>query len=115
MAEKKKAKKKKQSEPTAAVSRLKYKQITVEFAFTDGGIETVTFYSPADCFRYIERTISEQYTNSVRVELFWNVGNKKLKVLWARRKDVMFIIQLNVRINLVLCKETDDLLRRKVT
>jgi len=49
---------------------LKYKQITVEFAFTDGGTETVTFYSPADCFRYVERRVCEQYTNSVRVELF---------------------------------------------
>lgn len=66
----KKKKTAKQPEPTVAVSRTKYKQITVEFAFTDGGTETVTFYSPVDCFRYIERTVSEQYTNSVRVELF---------------------------------------------
>jgi hypothetical protein len=60
----------KQPEPTTAASRLKYKQITVEFAFTDGGTETVTFYNPVDCFRYIERRVCEQYTNSVRVELF---------------------------------------------
>jgi len=66
----KKQKKVKQPGPAAAVSRLKYKQITVEFAFTDGEKETVTFYSPADCFRYIERRVCEQYTNSVRVELF---------------------------------------------
>jgi hypothetical protein len=66
----KKASKAKPPEPVAAVSRLKYKQITVEFAFTDGGTETVTFYSPVDCFRYVERRVCEQYTNSVRVELF---------------------------------------------
>ncbi len=66
----KKQKSSKQPETTAAVSRLKYKQITVEFAFTDGGTETVTFYSPVDCFHYVERRVCEQYTNSVRVELF---------------------------------------------
>lgn len=66
----KKQEKAKKPGPTAAAGRLKYKQITVEFAFTDGGTETVTFYSPVDCFRYIERRVCEQYTNSVRVELF---------------------------------------------
>ncbi len=68
MAKKKKTIKK--PEPTTANKPLKYKQMTVEIAFTDGGIETVTFYSPAEFFRYIERTVTEHYADSVRVELF---------------------------------------------
>ncbi len=68
MAKKKKTVKK--PKPATANKRLKYKQLAVEFAFTDGGTETVTFYSPADCFRYIERTVTEHYADSVRVELF---------------------------------------------
>ena len=60
----------KKPKPTTANNPLKYKQMTVEIAFTDGGVNTATFYSPADCFRYIERTVTEHYADSVRVELF---------------------------------------------
>ena len=72
MAKKNKTKKTtaKKQKITISNNPLKYKQMTVELAFTDGEIETVTFYSPADCFRYIERTVTEHYANSVRVELF---------------------------------------------
>ena len=72
MTKKKTSKKKaaKKQESVAVASPLKYKQLTVEFAYTDGGIETVTFYSPSDCFRYIERAVTEHYADSVRIELF---------------------------------------------
>jgi len=68
MAKKKKAAKKKK--PTVVNEPLKYKQITAEIVFTDGEIETATFYRPSECFRYIERTVGEHYADSVRVELF---------------------------------------------
>ena len=49
---------------------LRYKQMTAEITFTDGEIKTLTFYKPADCFRNIERIVSEHYADSIRVELF---------------------------------------------
>ena len=61
---------KKETESNTTVDRPKYKQMTVEILFTDGELKTVTFYKPADCFRYIERTVCEEYADSVRVELF---------------------------------------------
>lgn len=68
MAKKKKTAKK--AETSVVNEPLKYKQITAEIVFTDGGIETATFYRPSECFRYIERTVGEHYADSVRVELF---------------------------------------------
>ena len=65
---KKRAKKK--AKATTTNTQLKYKQMTVEIVFTDGEIETITFYNPADCFRYIERTVTEHRVDSIRVELF---------------------------------------------
>ncbi len=68
MVKRKKAAKK--PKPIAAKKPLEYKHITVEIAFTDGGITTATFYKLADCFRYIEQVVTEDYADSIRVELF---------------------------------------------
>ena len=61
---------KKKAAKTTVIQPLKYKQMTVEIGFTDGGIKTVTYYSLSDCFRDIERIVGEHYANSVRIELF---------------------------------------------
>ena len=70
MAKKKKVKKGEKRKTADVKTEVSYKQTTVEIFFTDGEIETVTFYNPADCFRYIERTVAEHYADRVRVELF---------------------------------------------
>ena len=62
--------KRKTRESADAGMPLRYKQITVEIMYTDGEIATATFYKVSDCFGYIERTVSERYANSVRIELF---------------------------------------------
>ena len=62
--------KKKSTEKAAAKNQLKYKQIAVEITFTDGEKEMNNFNSSADCFRFIEKAVSEHYADSIRVELF---------------------------------------------
>ena len=44
---------KKEAKTTTANNPLKYEHMTVEFAFTDGEIDTAIFYSLPDCLRYI--------------------------------------------------------------
>ena len=53
-----------------AENQIKYKQITVEITFTDGEKEMKNFYSPAGCFRHIEKAVTEHYADSIRIELF---------------------------------------------
>ena len=49
---------------------VRYKQMTAEIAFTDGGVETVTFYDVGECFDYVREAVKGNYADSVRVELF---------------------------------------------
>ena len=53
-----------------AGGKIKYKQITVETFYTDGQRELANFSEPDKFFRHIERKVSEDYIDSIRVELF---------------------------------------------
>ena len=48
---------------------LRYKMLTSEIAFTDGEIETLTFYDIDKCFDHIKDRVKYDYVNSVQVEL----------------------------------------------
>ncbi len=67
MAKKKKKKVKKQPKQR---EDMKYNSLTMRIAFTDGGLETLTFYGIDQCFDHIKDRVKGDYVDSVRVELF---------------------------------------------
>ena len=72
MAKKKKAGQAKQNkhQKPAEPDTIKYKQMTLEILFTDGQVETVTFYNPENLLRFMAQIIRTHFADSIRIELF---------------------------------------------
>ncbi|MBN2456850.1 MAG: hypothetical protein JXB29_10025 [Sedimentisphaerales bacterium] len=73
MPKKKKIRREKQNkhqQPDTAERQPKYEQMILEILFTDGQMETVTFYKLEDLVEFMDQTARSRYTDSMRVALF---------------------------------------------
>ncbi|MBN2456729.1 MAG: hypothetical protein JXB29_09380 [Sedimentisphaerales bacterium] len=64
------AKRTRHQKSPSADARIKYKQMTLEILFTDGRMETVTFYTLENFMNFMNQTVRTNYTDSIRIELF---------------------------------------------